>query len=195
VDIERSHHALAPTEHHLRDQLAEIGSTRAGLRLSEVEPLRVVAVRMLPGADTSWAGLREAGVGGLPGPGRCEGQAVRALWRSSTEVWLVTQQGDLLDGVLQALRPGMNPAACAIDHSAGTVGIELQAPDVSGFLAHLVDPSGIPAQPGQATRARCVDLAVVLMRLDEQRIWLLADRPVAGYLVEWLRVTADRTAV
>ena len=67
MDIERSHHALAPTERCLRDQLAEIGSTRAGLRLSEVEPLRVVAVRMLPGADTSWVtGLREAGVGRLP---------------------------------------------------------------------------------------------------------------------------------
>ena len=196
MDIERSHHTLAPTERPLRDQLAEIGSTRAGLRLSEVEPLRVVAVRMLPGADSSWvAGLGEAGVGALPEPGRCEGQAVRALWRSPTEVWLVTQQGDLLDSVLQALRPGVNPAACAIDHSAGTVGIELQAPDVSGFLAHLVDPCGIPAQPGQATRARCMDLGVVLMRLDEQRIWLLADRPVAGYLVAWFRVTADRTAV
>jgi hypothetical protein len=40
-----------------------------------------------------------------------------------------------------------------------------------------------------------MDLVVVLMRLDEQRIWLLADRPVAGYLVAWFRVTADRTAV
>jgi hypothetical protein len=39
-----------------------------------------------------------------------------------------------------------------------------------------------------------MDLGVVLMRLDDQRIRLLADRPVAGYLVDWLRVTADRTA-
>jgi len=53
-------------------------------------------------------------------------------------------------------------------------------------------PQRIAALPGQATRARCADLAVVLLRLQAQRAWLLVERPVADYLLDWLRLACER---
>jgi len=91
-----------------------------------------------------------------------------------------------------ALRPGVTALACAVDHSAGTVGIELQGEELDEVLARLMDAAAIAALPGQATRARCADLAVVLLRLQAQRAWLLVERPVADYLLDWLRLACDR---
>jgi heterotetrameric sarcosine oxidase gamma subunit len=163
------------------------------LRLAVLEPLRVVAVRALPAADGGWIeALRDSGVTRLPAPGRCEGDAVRVVWRSPTEYWLVTERPALLDPVAEALRPGATALAYAVDHSTGTVGIELQGEELDGVLARLMDAAAIAALPGQATRARCADLAVVLLRLQAQRAWLLVERPVADYLLDWLRLACDR---
>lgn len=162
-------------------------------RLAVLEPLRVVAVRALPAADGGWTeALREGGVTRLPPPGHWEGDALCVVWRSPTEYWIVTRQPALLDPVVAALRPGATALACAVDHSAGTVGIELQGEELDGVLARLMDAAAIAALPGQATRARCADLAVVLLRLQAQRAWLLVERPVADYLLDWLRLACER---
>ena len=89
-----------------------------------LRPLRVLVLRSLSGAGDAWhATLRTSGLGGLPPPGRCEGVAVRALWRSPTEHWLLTQEPGLLDPIEQALKPGTHPLVVALDRSAGVVGL------------------------------------------------------------------------
>lgn len=168
-------------------------SAPGALRLAWLDPLRVVAVRALPAAACSWIDLlREGGVTRLPEPGHFEGDAVRVAWRSPTEYWIVTRQPALLDRVVEALRPGATALACAVDRSAGTVGIALQGEDIDQWLARLVDAAALPARAGQATRARCADLPVVLLRVQAQRVWLLVERPVADFLVGWLLAARDR---
>lgn len=166
----------------------------AAVQLSEIEPLHVLGVRVLPGSDLSWVeSLHACGVTRLPSPGRYEGEAVRVLWRSPSQYWLVTRQPDRLHSVVTTLTPGANADAYAVDHSEGTVGFELGAEDVDGVLARLMDASAIPRTPGQATRARCADVAVVLMRIDERRLWMLVDRPVVPYMTAWLGRAVEHT--
>lgn len=163
------------------------------LRLSAVEPLHVVSVRALPGADASW--LQALGGGdpiSRPLPGRFEGDVVRIVWRSPTEYLVVTQEAARLQGLLQSLRPGSCADACAVDRTAGTVGFAIEGRRLDEALARLVDAAAIPAEPGRAVRARCVDLAVVMLRIDARQAWVLAQRPVASHLLEGLRSACER---
>jgi heterotetrameric sarcosine oxidase gamma subunit len=171
----------------------DCSSTQEPPRLTVLAPLRVLAVRLHPAADSNWiSALHGVGVMRPPLPGRFEGDAVRVVWCGPTDYWLVTQQAALLDAMAQALQPGAAELVCAIDHSAGTVGIDLQGNDIDGLLARLMDATAIPAGPGQAARVRCADLAVVVLRVHMQRAWLLVERPVAHFLCEWLRNACER---
>lgn len=162
-------------------------------QLAVLAPLRVLAVRLHPAADSNWIeALHGVGVMRPPLPGTFEGDVVRAVWCGPTEYWLVTQQADLLDAMTRALQPGAAELIYAIDHSAGTVGFEVQGNDIDRLLARLIDAVAIPARPGQAARVRCADLAVVVLRVHMQRAWLLVERPVAHFLLEWLRNACER---
>ena len=108
------------------------------------------------------------------------------MWRSASEVWLVTRDMHRLDAVLECIERAPRVDVHAVDHSEGTVGVELQDGDVEGVLARLADATVIPRDPGQATRACCAELAIVLMRIDAHRLWLLVDRPCVDYLLSWL---------
>lgn len=194
---ERLQQPSAPRRHNTRQALErrvdDDPPAPGALRLAWLDPLRVVVVRALPAAACGWIDLlREGGVMRLPAPGHCEGDAVRIAWRSPTEYWIVTRQPALLDRVVEALRPGATALACAVDRSAGTVGIALQGDDIDQWLSRLVDAAALPARAGQATRARCADLPVVLLRVQAQRVWLLVERPVADFLVGWLLAARDR---
>jgi len=54
------------------------------------------------------------------------------------------------------------------------------------WLSHLVDALAIPRQSGCVTRCRLADVPVLLLRLYPDRVWLVADRPSAPYLGNWL---------
>ncbi|MCZ8110245.1 MAG: hypothetical protein ACK5Y8_17600 [Betaproteobacteria bacterium] len=155
------------------------------LQLRVLEPLHVLTVRHLPGADAAW--LRALAMPQLPQPGCWVGDdTLQLLWRSASEVTLVTQQTPRLAALQAALRPGADPLAYAVDRSPGTLGIELAGPALEALLARLMDASAVPAKVGRATRARCADIAVVLLRLAPQQLQLLVDRPLAGHLGAWL---------
>ena len=76
--------------------------------------------------------------------------------------------------------------ACAVDQSDGTLGLDLQGPRVDELLQRLVDSHSLPMTLGSAIRVRLADIAVTLVRLDHDRIWLLADRSHEHYLASWL---------
>ncbi|MCE2689011.1 MAG: hypothetical protein LW862_04080 [Rubrivivax sp.] len=154
-----------------------------------IEPLAVIALRHLPGAGESLAdALCAAGVTGVPSPGQALGngqsQGTTALWRSPSEVVLLATERAAADAAMAAL--AADALACAVDQSDGTLALELQGPRADELLQRLVDSHSLPMTLGSAVRARLADTAVTLVRLDHDRIWLLADRSHEHYLASWL---------
>ena len=49
------------------------------------------------------------------------------------------------------------------------------------------DGNAAMAAPRTASRARVADIAVTLVRLESDRLWMLAERPQAHYLMNWLK--------
>ena len=162
-----------------RAQLATLGALLpAGVTL--VEPLRVLSLRCLPGAESELA----AAAGALPRPGRLVGSDPLLIWRSPTEWLHVGTRDEPADALLRALPPG--GATQATDLSAGITVFELQGESIDALLPRLLDAGVQLGQPGQATRARLADIAVVGMRLAPERLWLLIDRANDHYLAHWL---------
>jgi len=93
---------------------------------------------------------------------------------------------------LQALARALDEAgdAFAVDLSDGTAALELDGRWMGEGLSHLVDPSALPG-PGRASRCRFIDVPVLLWRVDEKRLWLLADRSLSPYLAQWLSHAAE----
>ena len=155
----------------------------AGLRVSIVEPLRVLSMRCLPGGAPSIASA--LGIAELPGPGRFHGDDPLLQWRSPSEWLHIGSRDEPADALLRALPAGAGVAQ-ATDLSAGTIVFELQGTALDALLQRLLDATVQVGQPGQGTRTRLADIAVVAMRLSEQRLWLLADRANDHYLAHWL---------
>ena len=154
-----------------------------------IEPQAVVALRHLPGAaDLLAAALLAAGVTGIPSPGQAlgfgQGQSAMAMWRSPTEVTMLAFDRLAADAALTVLAAA--DLACAVDLTDGTLALELQGPQVNDLLQRLVDSHSLPTQPGMVSRLRLVDIAVTLVRLQPDTLWLLADRGHAHYLALWL---------
>ncbi|MDH0866262.1 hypothetical protein [Mitsuaria sp. GD03876] len=127
---------------------------------------------------------------GLPGPGRFIGVDPLLAWRGPGE-WLHFSRTDApADALLAALPPGDAPAQ-AIDLSAGTLVVELQGPALDALIARLFDATVRLAEPGQGTRTRLAEIAVVALRLAPRRLWLLVDRANDDYLARWLTYAAD----
>ena len=154
-----------------------------------IEPLAVIALRHLPGAGESLvAALCAAGVTGVPSPGQALGdgqsQGTTALWRSPSEVVLLATERAAAESAMAAL--AADALACAIDQSDGTLGLELQGPQVDELMQRLVDSHSLPMTLGSAVRARLAVIAVTLVRQGPDRIWLLTDRSHEHYLASWL---------
>lgn len=163
-----------------------------------IEPLAVVALRHLPGGgDALAAALRAAGVTDLPTPGRALGNGPNpgswALWRSPSEVTLLTFERAAAAAALAAL--AAEELACAVDQTDGTLALELHGPRVDELLQRLVDSHSLPVRPGSAVRARLADIAVTLLRLQPDTLWLLADRSHAHYLSSWLAYAGEAPAI
>ena len=159
-----------------------------------IEPLAVVALRHLPGGGEALAAaLRAAGVTDIPAPGQAlgDGPSPRtwALWRSPSELTLLALERPSADAAMAAL--AADALACAVDQTDGTLALELRGPRVDDLLRRLVDSHSLPAAPGRAVRARLADIAVTLLRLRRDTLWLLADRSHAHYLASWLAYAGE----
>lgn len=80
--------------------------------------------------------------------------------------------------------------------SAGGIAFELEgaAAGLEALLSRLIDASAIPRVRGHGTRARLGDVAVSVLRLAEDHVWLLADRSHDRYLALWLARAMDAVA-
>ena len=152
----------------------------------KIETLVVVALRHLPeAADTLVTALRAVGISAAPNPGQVLGQNPWALWRSSSEVILLATHRNHADAAVVAMVD--TSLACAVDQTDGVLALELQGPQLDDLLLRLVDSRSLPLSPGTAYRARVADIAVTLVRLESDRLWMLAERPQAHYLMNWLK--------
>ncbi len=156
-------------------------------RLRRLEALHVLALRHLPagGAQAVRAAVQRAGLPEPPPPGLLAGSDPFIAWCSPSEWRLVASERAGLDTVAAALKPDADATACAVDLSAGLLGLELEGGGIDSLMSRLMDTASIAA-PGGATRGRLVDVSVLQLRPAPGRLWLLADRAFEGWLVQWL---------
>jgi sarcosine oxidase gamma subunit len=154
----------------------------------KLEPLVVIALRYLPelpeARDALMKALLAVGITASPEPGELLGQDPWAIWRSPSEVILLGTHSEHTDAALAALADAK--LACAVDQSDGVLALELQGPQLDDLMLRLVDSGSLPILPGTAVRVRLADISVTLIRHMPHRIWLLAERPYAHYLIDWL---------
>ncbi len=156
-------------------------------------PMHVISLRTLEPPDAHWTdALRAAGIHELPRAGHFTGHDVRALWSRPTECLALTRDATVACALLESLQPGALARGYAVDRTAGVIAIEFRGPGMDRLLARLVDASAIPRAPGQATRARLVDVGAHLLRIDDEHLWLLCDRAHADYLGAWLLDAIER---
>jgi sarcosine oxidase gamma subunit len=148
--------------------------------------ITAVTVRHFAGDNSAHDAVLAQGMAWSDTAGMLTGQDPYLAWRSPQERIALGQQAQPLHALLASLAPGRSDTAVALDVSEALTVFELQGARLDAWLAHLVDAISIPRQSGQCTRCRLADIPVLLLRLDPERVWLVADRPVAPYLSNWL---------
>lgn len=157
---------------------------RPGYRL--LSDIGAVTIHHFPGDTSAKDAAQAAGLAWPDSSGLMTGNDPWMAWRNPQEVLLTGQRRPPLQAVLQALAPGRSASAVALDLSESLAVFELHGPLIDDWLSHLVDALSITRQSGRATRCRLADIPVMLLRQDAERLWLLADRPTAPYLGNWL---------
>lgn len=161
----------------------------ATVEIRRIEPLFVLAIRHLPdAADEVEAALRSTGLPGLPWPGQVLGRDPWILWRSPSELMLLSTTRTGPNALTDAIGNGL--LACAVEQSDGLIGFELRGAQVDEMLRRLVDHRSVPGSVGSAARVRLADIAVVLLRVGTDKVWLLADRGYEHYLRAWFNYLA-----
>lgn len=156
-----------------------------------VEPLQVLALRSLPGgAEAVASAVAITGVDSLPHTGCFVGSDPMVLWRSPGELMFISTSASAANTVLRTLPAASHALAYSIDRSAGTITFSLQGPAVDEVLHRLIDASAVPRSVGQGTRTRMADIAVVVMRVAPDCVWLIADRTNDHYLAHWIAYAA-----
>lgn len=146
----------------------------------------VVTIRHFPGDTSARDAVRQLGLAWPGDPGELTGSDPWLAWRSPQESIAFGLERDRPQRLLERLAPGRSESAVAIDLSEALGIVELHGPRLDEWLAHLVDASSIPRRPGRATRARMAEAAVLLLRLADERLWLMLDRPILAYAENWL---------
>jgi heterotetrameric sarcosine oxidase gamma subunit len=175
----------------LGELVAVLPAPTARLAIGVAEPMRVLSLRHLPGGVAAVAGaLAAQGLHALPEPRRFIGDDPCVLWRSPSEWLLLTADAALSERIASALRPAPGALAVAVDLTAGSLVLDLQGAAVDALLSRLVDAAAVPATVGEGTRARLADIAVALVRIEPDRVRLVADRANDRYLAQWLAYAA-----
>lgn len=170
---------------------------RAGaVRFRILESLHVLALRHLPGgAGTVSQALQPLGIANLPAVGTMSAAPGPAgpwvVWRNPGEWTFITTDPAAAAAVERGLQAGAATGpACAVNQSDGTLTLELKGSRIDALLARLLDAASLPREAGHATRGRLADVAVTLLRHDDERLWLVADRSHDHYLAAWLAYAA-----
>ncbi|MGE3922550.1 MAG: hypothetical protein AB7G13_06400 [Lautropia sp.] len=155
-----------------------------------LDGMRIATIRHGSGADLA-SQARSLGLEWPARPGAITGQDPYLVWRDPQEVISVgtstsSAAAHASTTFLAGLAPGARTDAVAVDLSEAVRVFELPGPCIDDWLERLVDASAVPRLAGTATRCRFADIAVLLLRLAPQRLWLLADRALEAYVKDWL---------
>jgi hypothetical protein len=145
-----------------------------------------VTIRHLEGDSSAREAVQALGMSWSERPGSLTGRDPYMAWRGPQETLALGFQSEPLYALMNALAPGRSESAVAVDLSESLAVFELHGALLDDWLSHLVDAMAIPHQAGHVNRCRLVDIPVLLLRLDPERVWLVADRPVTPYLSNWL---------
>ncbi|MCA2997879.1 MAG: hypothetical protein ING75_04670 [Rhodocyclaceae bacterium] len=164
-------------------------------QVSVVESQRVISIRHLPDCENSVSHFF-AGENALQPPqaGHFEGSDPWMLWRSPNEYLLITSSDVFANDSLAALPATRNALAYALDLSAGYLIVELLGDGIVDVLPRLLDASAIPQAAGRCCRARLAEIAVIAVRLADDRVWLVADRANDRYLMLWIAYAVQASA-
>lgn len=166
------------------DDLPSAPPGRPGVRL--MTGVSALTLRHFNGDTRARAAVQAAGLAWPELPGQVTGDDPWMAWRNPQEMLAIGLRRAPLQAVLQSLAPGRSATAVALDLSEALAIFELHGPMLDTWLSHLVDALAIPRHSGRVTRCRLADVPVLLLRLDPERVWLVADRPTAPYLGNWL---------
>ena len=164
--------------------LIQAASGAPGCR--QLDGLTALTIRHFAGDSSAREAVQAQGLDWSEVPLSLTGCDPYLAWRAPQETLALGLQSAPLKALLTTLAPGRSEAAVAIDLSESLAVFELHGAALDAWLAHLVDAMSIARQSGQCTRCRLADIPVLLLRLDPERVWLVADRPVAPYLSNWL---------
>ena len=165
--------------------LPALPSVRPGLAMRWVAAVHVVSLRHLPGGGLQ-ALATAAHPLALPKPGHLQGQDPAWLWCSPNECLMLASDPERARAVMAALPPNAGALAVAIDETAGKILVELRGAEIDALLSRLVDADAVPREAGRGGYVRFADVRVTLARLGQDRLWLMAERPLAQYLALWL---------
>lgn len=174
--------------------MVDLIAARAGLPGCRALPqVTAVTVRHFPGDTTAADAALHLGLGWPESPGMVTGADPWLAWRGPYETIALSRNPGALRPLLALLGAGRSETAFAADLSEALVVVELHGPWLDEWLSHLVDALSIPYRPGQVTRARLADVAVMMLRLATDRVWVLAERPIRAYVEEWLTYAHEGT--
>lgn len=183
----------SPAAYRELDELLPLTVDSTTLRV--VEGLRVVCLRYLEhGVQSVESALLHLNLKALPQPDTCAGPDPWQVWINPTESLVLTTQSAVADSLLNALQPGRDILACALDQSAGCLVLELTGRHVDGVLTRLMEASANPQIGGQSTRVRLMDISATLIRIDPNRVFLAVDRPQGLYAFQWIAYVLDTVA-
>jgi len=159
-------------------------ASQPGLRL--LSGVTAITIRHFPGDTSARDAVQAQGLTWPIEPGVIGGHDPWLAWRSPQEILALAFRPEPLHALLHALAPGRSESALAVDLSEALTVFELHGPQLDVWLSHLVDAMAIPYLPGRVCRCRLADVAVLLLRLDPERVWLVADGPSAPYVSNWM---------
>jgi hypothetical protein len=165
-------------------ELIKAESGQSGCR--QLSGFTALTIRHFDGDNSAREAVMAQGLSWSEVPGSLSASEPWLAWRSPQETLALGFQPEKLQGLLTALAPGRSETAVAVDLSESLAVFELHGVLLDVWLSHLVDALSIPRQAGQVRRCRLADISVLLLRLDPERVWLVADRPIAPYLSNWL---------
>lgn len=166
------------------DELIMVKPGQPGFR--QLSGFTAVTIRHFAGDTSAHDAVQALGMTWPSVAGALTGQGPYLAWRGPQETIALGWPAGPLHALLQSLAPGRSDTALAVDLSEALAVFELQGPLLDAWLSHLVDATAIPRPSGTACRCRLADAAVLLLRMDSERVCLVADRPIAPYISNWL---------
>jgi sarcosine oxidase gamma subunit len=157
----------------------------------ELTGVRIASVQHLADSQDAQTRFEEIGLSWPLENCTFAGSDPCVAWRSPTEKLLLSCRGEALAVALAELSPGKHDTLVATDLSEALSVHQLSGPQIDEWMAHLVDALSIPSHPGMCKRGRMADVAVFLIRLDAEKLWLVSDSTIKPYIKNWLEFSFE----